>query len=321
MMFKNIMIFGWACGLILASQLSVAGEYTIPNTFTAGRTAVANDVNINFSTAKTAIDDNNSRIAVMETALATLQATVNAQAALITVLQNSNVMALAPYITVSSDTRGPLVRFDGVNLQVVNGLDQTDSLNGLGNLIVGYDESFAGAGNFRCSDGRYTDVTTCEANGAIWSNNHKTGSHYLILGKYNNYSQFGGIVAGRSNFANGPYSSVTSGFVNTASGEGSHVSGGTFNTSNGVWSSVSGGSQNASSGQSSSVSGGDDNTASGFSSSVSSGYSNTASGNGSSINGGNGNTASNQASSVSGGNGRSAVNVNGWVAGGVLIEQ
>lgn len=39
-----------------------AGTVTIPNTFTAGTTAVADEVNANFTAVKTAVDDNASNI-------------------------------------------------------------------------------------------------------------------------------------------------------------------------------------------------------------------------------------------------------------------
>ena len=42
------------------------GSYTIPNSFTTGTTAVASEVNANFSAAKTAIDDNDSRTTTLE---------------------------------------------------------------------------------------------------------------------------------------------------------------------------------------------------------------------------------------------------------------
>ena len=47
--------------LFISSQV-FAGEVTIPNTFTAGETAVAADVNADFTAVKTAVDDNNARI-------------------------------------------------------------------------------------------------------------------------------------------------------------------------------------------------------------------------------------------------------------------
>ncbi len=56
-----------AC-LFIASQ-AFAGEVTIPNAFTAGETAVAADVNANFTEVKTAVDDNNARIITNENTL------------------------------------------------------------------------------------------------------------------------------------------------------------------------------------------------------------------------------------------------------------
>lgn len=47
---------------LFGSTFSIAGEITIPNTFTAGTPAKASEVNDNFSAVKIAVDDNNSRI-------------------------------------------------------------------------------------------------------------------------------------------------------------------------------------------------------------------------------------------------------------------
>jgi len=51
----------FSLGLMMSSPL-VAGEMTIPNTFSANTPAVAEEVNANFVEAKTAIDDNSARI-------------------------------------------------------------------------------------------------------------------------------------------------------------------------------------------------------------------------------------------------------------------
>ena len=48
--------------LLLAPASAWASSYTITNSFTGGTTAVASEVNANFSGAKTAIDDNDSRL-------------------------------------------------------------------------------------------------------------------------------------------------------------------------------------------------------------------------------------------------------------------
>jgi len=112
------------------------------------------------------------------------------------------------------------VRISGINVQVVNGLEATngyaanpDSLdetltqtNGVGNLIVGYNE----LGNLFGDD--------------------RTGSHNMVVGHGNSYSSFGGLVATQDNTVSGPFSSVTGGWINTASGARSSVSGGQLRT-------------------------------------------------------------------------------------------
>ncbi len=278
---KSFTCFVFVCSLMaaIAPTPAPAGDLTIPNTFQPGTPAVAAEVNDNFTAVETEVDDNDSRIAALEAALAaqasaisTLQSTVASQASTITTLQNnlaavqsSQVMALDPYLTVdaASDPRGPLVQLAGVNLQIVNGLGSTETINGLGNLIIGYDEVNTLPDITVCSDGDYTDQASCEGAGEIWSRSHKSGSHYLVAGKYNNYSQYGGIVAGYINFATNSFSTVTGGDYNTASGSHSSVSGGTTSTASGNSSSISGGCGNRAGGNYSSVSGGYNGSASG----------------------------------------------------------
>jgi len=157
------------------------------------------------------------------------------------------------------------------NLYIQSGSGATSGVvNGKGNLIIGYNE--------------LRDVE-----------NNRDGSHNLIVGDYQNYSSYGGIVAGRYSTISGIYSSVTGGAGNTASGN---------------FSSVSGGYQNTASGYSSSVSGGVLNTASALGSSVSGGEGNTAGGG---VDGG-------SYSSVSGGHNRSAPNPHDWRAGGLIQD-
>ncbi len=192
--------------------------------------------------------------------------------------------------------------FEEVNLHLRNGLGSTDgsddtgdfstsSVNGLGNLIVGYDEA-----RLVASD--------------------KSGSHNLVIGPYHNYSSAGGLVLGFRSSVSGIYSSVSGGVFNVASGIASSVSGGSGNTTSGNYSSVSGGLTNAASGTLSSVSGGWDNVASANSSSVSGGRENVASGIASSVNGGRDNMASGISSSISGGSSNEASGSNSSVSGG-----
>lgn len=299
MKLRTCFLFLFVCTLITAPTPALASDVTIPNTFQSGTPAVAAEVNANFTAVETAVDDNDSRIAALEAALATLQATVTSQETAISTLQatvtsqettistlqatvtsqettvstlksdlaavySSNVMALEPYLIVdaSGDPRGPLVQLDGVNLQIVNGEGSTNTINGLGNLIIGYDEVNTNEQLLHCSDGQYHFQADCKPPN-IWSHSHKSGSHYLVTGTQNNYSQYGGIVAGARNFSTLGYNTVTGGFGNTASAQYSSVSGGYGNTASGMYSSVSGGQFNTANGGFSSVSGGNNHNISG----------------------------------------------------------
>ena len=134
------------------------------------------------------------------------------------------------------------IRFSGVNVQVVNGTNSTDEdVNGLGNLIVGYQE-------LRSNDGVDGTVDT----------NDRRGSHNLVVGSENNYSIYAGQVVGRHNIISGHLSTVCGGQYNTAEGEKSTVSGGDRNTASGGYSTVSGGVRNSASVYYSAVNGGRD---------------------------------------------------------------
>ena len=79
-----------------------------------------------------------------QTALSTLQSQLSA-------LQNSKVMALEPYLDVSPLGGNARITLTGVNLQIVNGLGTTNSVNGWGNLIIGYDAA-RNDNTYFCSD-------------------------------------------------------------------------------------------------------------------------------------------------------------------------
>ena len=122
-------------------------------------------------------------------------------------IEDNTVLALDGLLTYN-DTAMTAI-FSGVNVQVVNGAGSTNSINGLGNLIVGYD-----------------------AARSIGSD--KTGSHNLVIGDQHNYNRFGGLVAGRNNAITGDWASVSGGKFNTASGDWASVSGGFANTASGT---------------------------------------------------------------------------------------
>jgi hypothetical protein len=221
-----------------------------------------------FATAGHTHADLESRIAQLETTVAQLTA----------LLQSVN-------------RNGNDIFFDGVNVHVRNGSGNTETTNGTGNLIVGYNE-LRGSGDTR------------------------TGSHNLVVGKEHNFSSYGGLVAGIYSSVSGPYASVSGGSYNTASGLYSSVSGGYSNTASGWEASVSGGRNNTASEEHSSVSGGFSNTASSLDSSVSGGSFNMASGGQCNVSGGYSNTASGQYSSVSGGTHNTASSQDSSVSGG-----
>jgi hypothetical protein len=184
----------------------------------------------------------------------------------------------------------------GANLRIVNGLGNTETTNGLGNLIVGYNE-LRGFGP-----------------------EPRTGSHNVVVGDRQNFSSYGGLVVGHSNEISGIFA-FSAGAGNTASGGDSAVSGGTNNTASGVGAWVAGGSRNEASGVNASIIGGVLKTASGVDSVVSGGQNNIASGDLSSVSGGENNIASGDSSSVSGGLNRTAPAPFNWAAGALFSDQ
>ena len=212
-------------------------------------------------------------------------ATIALKADQLTVDQNSyDIEALQDKSLSCASQIGNDVYFEGCNVHVRNGVGATDAaVNGLGNLIVGYDED----GGTSCADPFGCDI--------------KNGSHNLVVGRHHTYSSYGGLVAGTDNTVSAAASSVSGGYGNTASELRSSVSGGSSNTASGDYSSVSGGSSNRASGSRSSVSGGISNTASGQNSSVSGGDDNTSSDRWSSVSGGNQNTANGDYAWIGGG--------------------
>jgi hypothetical protein len=130
---------------------------------------------------------------------------------------------------------GPHWIIEGANVHVRSGSGTTrdacdnfdpgwpncESLTGLGNFLVGYNEQ-AGVGPPRPREVR-------------------TGSHNLIVGDAHSYSSFSGFVAGERNAITGWAASVCGGVNNEAPGSFSSVSGGHRNVASGPGASVSGG--------------------------------------------------------------------------------
>jgi len=101
---------------------------------------------------------------------------------------------------------GDTLTLSRMNLQVVNGSGNTSTINGLGNIILGYDDMSA--------DPDADD---------------QSGSHNLVVGDDHTFSRDSALVAGFNNAATGLHASVTGGANNTASGDFSIVGGGLGN--------------------------------------------------------------------------------------------
>jgi hypothetical protein len=196
----------------------------------------------------------------------------------------------------------PTIEFSGVNVQIDSGSGATDgSVNGSGNLIIGYNEGYCHGSGESCTT-TCSAANVCVQPGGYCAISHdpcgadadcifcdlsgKTGSHNLIIGDRATFTSFGGVVVGYENAITGARASVVGGRTNTASGEMSCVTGGQANVASGLVSSVSGGTDNHASGYYASVSGGQGNAANVDGGSVSGGLSNVASGWVASVSGG-----------------------------------
>lgn len=78
-------------------------------------------------------------------------------------IKNNTVLGLDGLLTLTQDTDGnDTILFDGVNVQVVNGAGSTNSVNGLGNVVIGYNMSSSVSAN-------------------------RQGSHNIVLGDEQSY--------------------------------------------------------------------------------------------------------------------------------------
>ena len=215
------------------------------------------------------------------TAITSLQTTATSNTTAIAAVQ-----AQTKYITSGTDANGfPATFISNCNVWVQSGSGMTDdgvtagtgTLTGLGNLILGYNET----GNF--------------------AGDSRIGSHNLILGAENNYSSFGGAVFGLSNAISAAFATVTAGESNQASGYGAAITGGSGSVASGDYASISGGLSNLADGNNATVSGGVQNSADSLASTISGGYLNVAAGQASTVAGGASNQATGDYSSILGG--------------------
>jgi hypothetical protein len=186
-------------------------------------------------------------------------------------------------LPISIEEDGTLVVVKGANLQVIDGSGGTGGVtNGLGNLIVGYNEEYA------------------------QGERDHSGSHNLVIGDDHTYSSYGSIVAGEGNSVTAPSSAILAGHNNSVSGLRGAVLGGDSNNVTGTNATISGGVENGADGGDSSIAGGSENFAIGVSSSIGGGVQNSATGDYAMVTGGAGNVAAGELSVVLGGNGNTA---------------
>jgi hypothetical protein len=173
----------------------------------------------------------------------------------------NTVLDLNGYLMFDVSNGYPTAVFRGINVQIVNGTGDTQTVNGMGNLIVGYNRP--STGSFICSVGTVDSEAACLASGGIWAQSHKSGSHNIVGGDFNSYSSWGGLVLGLENALGAPYAAILAGARNRAGASFASISGGSHNTASGIYSSVSAGFANRASGDFAGVGGGTSRTASG----------------------------------------------------------
>ena len=252
----------------------------------------------------------------LEAKIAELEEVVIKQQATIDRISRNRMLNLKSYVRREGNT----IIFEGVNLKITNGSGFTNTVNGTGNLIIGYDETTTRNSMQPpsvCSNGRFDTEADCRKNNHTWAKAQKTGSHNLVVGSGHSYTQSGGAVFGAANVINGANTSVLGGSQNISSANVATVVGGKDNVSKARTSVVLGGQNNIASGESASVSGGERNQAQARSSSVTGGQANQANAVAASVSGGLNNIASAEDSSISGGLNNSAAGNQSTVTGGL----
>jgi hypothetical protein len=147
----------------------LAGTLNVPHEFVNGEIADAEEMNANFAAVKESVDDNDTRIEALEKTVASI------------------------------DLDGDTLMISGVNVQIVDGTgDTAGAPNGLGNLIIGYNEG----------------------------THDRSGSHNLVVGTEHSYTSYGGLVAGFGNTVSARSTSVSGGRFNSAVAEFASVGGG-----------------------------------------------------------------------------------------------
>jgi hypothetical protein len=209
------------------------------------------------SAQNAAREDMQAQLAALQAQQAGLDALrreVESLKAEIKALRVNTVLDLNGYLTFDVSNGYPTALFRGINVQIVNGTGNTQTVNGMGNLIIGYNRP--STGSFICSIGAVDSESECQASGGVWARSHKSGSHNIVGGDFNSYSSWGGLVLGMENALSAPYAAIIAGARNRAGASFASISGGSYNTANGIYSSVSAGFANRASGDFAGVGGG-----------------------------------------------------------------
>ena len=184
-----------------ATEAWVDGKgYALANDLTSLTSRVAvNETSISANSNEIGV--NSTQIASNSSTMASNSSDIDANASSIGSLQTDvsdldadleDVLELFDYVTV--DTSSDAIYFDAVNVYITSGGGNTNgSVNGLGNLIIGYGE---------------WDSTT-----------DVSGSHNLVMGVDNGFSGYSGLVNGYENDISGDYATVLSGSGNEATGQ------------------------------------------------------------------------------------------------------
>jgi prophage DNA circulation protein len=195
----------------------------------AALTAKVDQLMIDNTSLRNALATAQGNISTMQGTVNTMQGTVDTMKVSVETLDKKTadiIPDLGKYIKVDTNVlngvTGPHILITGANVHVRSGSGFTDdninvggTLKGLGNLIIGYNESPAALS--------------------------RAGSHNLVGGSLNSFSSFGGMVFGIRNTLSGQYATIASGDTNTASGVAASVLGGNQNRATGSNSTVYGG--------------------------------------------------------------------------------
>ncbi len=135
-----------------------------------------------------------AQVAALEAQVAALQTDLTTVDSRLSTIESNDVILLDQYLNITTSTDnelpGPHVIFEGVNVHIRSGGGATDaSINGLGNLLVGYNEVRVGL-----------------------PPGSRGGSHNLIMGPEHSYSSYGGFVVGYRNTVSTQYASGSGGY-------------------------------------------------------------------------------------------------------------